>query len=91
VSSAFARRFVICTPDTLVVVARVGFLKRVSSYQLRYVRNLGALDGIKKPMMPIPDQGLGFDYGRRKVLVPGVALPEASWLAASIEQFRRTP
>ncbi len=91
VSSAFARRFVICTPDTLFVVVRVWFLKRVSSYQLRYVRNLAAADGIKSMTTPIPDQWLGFDYGKRKVLIPGVTQPEANWIAESIEGFRGTP
>lgn len=86
---AIGERFLICTRDALFTVSRVWLYKSVSGYDLRYARNIVGTDSIKNPVFPIPEEGLQFDYGRRKVSVPGMTQSEAVWIAESIAEHRR--
>jgi hypothetical protein len=89
-SNTLAERYLICTADTLFLVTRLWFFKRVAAYELRYVRNAVAKERIRRPMQ-IPDDGMEFGYGKRTVAITGITQAEAAWIVAAIEQHRSSP
>ena len=90
VSTTLAERFLICTADTLFVVTRLWFFKRVSAYELRYVRDAVAKERIRRPVQ-ISNAGMEFGYGKRSVAITGMTQSEAAWIIAMVERHRSRP
>jgi hypothetical protein len=74
--ASFGDQFIIYDTEVLLVVRRMLFITRRAAYLFRHVQNMIATEA-----------GLGFDYGKNKIVLTGVTENEANWIKQSIQQF----
>jgi hypothetical protein len=79
-------QYVIATPGALLHVARVGGLQKTSAYDAAHIANLRAGDSIRT--FSGTDEGMQFDYGKRKIAITGMTKAEAGWMTAAIDGYR---
>lgn len=74
---ALGEQFLIYNSELLIHISRLSFFNEKAGYIYRNVQNMSGTEA-----------GLHFDYGKRKITIPGVTENEANWIKRSIEQFK---